>query len=103
MLGDQLSAALAHLTQLITKTADPGARAALLRQHEQLAGELQVFIDRQVDATLPEYAEATKALKAANHLAEAAKVDLGKLGATLESMSRAIRKVVALAAAVGLA
>jgi methylphosphotriester-DNA--protein-cysteine methyltransferase len=103
MLGDQLSAALAHLTQLITRTTDPEARAALLRQHERLAGALQVLIDRMVDPALPEYAAATKALKTANQLAEAAKVDLGKLAATLESMSKAISKVVALAAAVGLA
>jgi methylphosphotriester-DNA--protein-cysteine methyltransferase len=103
MLGDQLSAALTHLTQLITTTAEPGAREALLRQHEQLAGALQVLIDRLVDATLPEYAEATKALKAANRLAEAAKADLDQLATLLKAMSKAVSKVTALAAAVGLA
>jgi hypothetical protein len=102
MLGDELSQALTTLTQLITRTPDPGARQALLAQHEQLAGALQVFIDRLVEPTLPEYAAATKALKSANQLAQAAKADLDKLAATLEAMAKAIRKVVALAVAVGL-
>jgi methylphosphotriester-DNA--protein-cysteine methyltransferase len=102
MLGDELSQALTTLTQLITKTAEPWARQALLAQHEQLAGALQVFIDRLVEPTLPEYAEATKALKAANRLAAAAKTDLDQLAATLESMAKAVRKVAALAVAVGL-
>ena len=102
MLGDQMSTALTNLTQLLTRTADAGARKQLLDQHEQLAGELQVFIDNLVDPTLPEYAEATKALKSANRLAAAAKADLDKLAATIESMAKAIGKVTALAAAVGL-
>jgi hypothetical protein len=102
MLGDQLSTALTNLTQLITRTADPGTRKILMDQHEQLAGELQVFIDQLVDPTLPDYAEATKALKAANHLATEAKANLDRLAATIESMAKAIAKVTALAAAVGL-
>ena len=75
----------------------------LLEQHDQLAGELQVFIDRTVDQTLPEYAEATTALEAANKSAEAAKADLDKLAATITSMATAIGKVATLAAKIGAA
>jgi len=102
MLGDQLSTALTNLTQLITLTADPASRKSLMDQHEMLAGELQVFIDKLVDPALSEYAEATKALKSANRLAAAAKADLDKLATTIESISKAIGKVMTLAAAVGL-
>jgi uncharacterized UBP type Zn finger protein len=103
MLGDQLSDALTNLTQLIMKTKDPAKKKSLLNQHEQLAGELQILIDKMVDQALPEYAAATAALETANQQAEAAKLDLDKLAASITSMAKAIDKVMLLAAKVGLA
>jgi len=102
MLGDQLSDALTNLTQLILKTKDPAKRKRLMEQHEQLAGELQILVDKMVDQALPEYVAATAALEEANLLAEAAKLDLDKLAATITSMAKAIDQVVLLAAKVSL-
>jgi hypothetical protein len=101
MLGDPLSTALTNLTKLIIREKNPDTLKLLLDQQERLAGELQVFIDRVVDQTLPEYAEATTALETANKLAEAAKADLDKVAATITAMARAADKVSALAVKVG--
>jgi hypothetical protein len=103
MLGDQLSDALTNLTQLALRATDSTSRKQLMDQHEQLAGQLQTFVDGQVDQVLPEYAAATAALEEANTQAKAALADLGKLAATLTSMTKAIDQVLLLAAKVGLA
>jgi hypothetical protein len=101
MLGDELSTALTNLTKLIIREKNPDNLKLLMDQQERLAGELQVFIDRVVDQTLPEYAEATTALETANKLAEAAKADLDKVAATITAVARAADKVSVLAVKVG--
>jgi hypothetical protein len=103
MLGDQLSDALTNLTQLALRTTDSTSRKQLMDQHEQLAGQLQTFVDGQVDQALPEYATATAALTQANAQAKAALADLGQLADTISSMAKAIDQVLLLAAKVGLA
>ena len=102
-LGEELSAALSNITSLIIKTESKSERTKLTQQQAQIAGQLQVFVDRVVDETLPEYRAATKALSAANAEAEAAKKKLDKIAATIKKIAAAIGKLAALAAKVAAA
>lgn len=99
-LGGELSAALSNITALIIKTESKSERMKLTRQQAQIAGQLQVFVDKVVDEALPEYRVATEALNAANTEAVAAKKKLDKIAATIQKFSVAIDKLVALAAKV---
>jgi hypothetical protein len=69
-LGEELSASLTNITALIVKTESKRERTRLTRQQVQIAGQLQVFIDKIVDETLAEYRAAANALNAANAEAE---------------------------------
>jgi len=97
-LGDQLSAALTNITALIIKTASTSERTTLTEQQAQIAGDLQVFVDRTVDDSIDEYAAATTALDGANAEAVAAKADLDRIAATITKFADAVDKVSALAA-----
>ena len=81
-LGEELSASLSNITSLIIKTESKSERTKLTRQQAQIAGQLQVFVDKVVDEALPEYEAATEALNAANAEAEAAKKELDGWGET---------------------
>jgi hypothetical protein len=100
-LGEELSAALSNITSLIIKTESKSERTKLTRQQAQIAGQLQVFVDKVVDEVLPEYKAATAALNAANAEAEAAKKRLDRVAATIKKVAAAIDKLAALAAKVG--
>lgn len=96
-LGAQLSIALTNITELIVKTKSDSQRQQLLDQQRAIAGDLQTFIDKVVDATLPEYQEATNALIEANQAAEAAKRQLDKIAETITKFASAADKVAQLA------
>ncbi|MDH4237779.1 MAG: hypothetical protein OEV17_11085 [Nitrospira sp.] len=100
-LGEELSAALSNITALIIKTESKSERTQLTRQQAKLAGQLQVFVDQVVDEALPEYEEATEALKAANTEAEAAKRKLDKVASSIKKFATAIDKLQSLAEMVG--
>jgi len=102
-LGEELSASLTNITTLIVKTESKSQRARLTRQQAQIAGQLQVFIDKTVDETLSEYRAAASALNAANAEAEKAKGDLDRVAATIKKFAAAIDKLAALAAKVAAA
>jgi len=51
-LGEELSASLTNITALIVRTESKSQRARLTRQQAQIAGQLQVFIDKTVDEAL---------------------------------------------------
>jgi len=102
-LGKELSAALTNITSLIIKTESKSERTTLTKQQAKIAGQLQVFVDKVVDAALPEYKAATKALNAANAEAKAAKKELDKIAATIEKFAAAIDKLLALAVKVATA
>lgn len=97
-LGEELSAALAIITDLILKTKSSTERKKLTRQQAKIAGQLQVLIDRLVDSALPEYEAATDALNAANAEAKAAKKKLDKVAATIKKFDIAIDRLATLAA-----
>ena len=59
-------------------------------QQAQVAGELQVLVDKVDDDALPEYQEATKALAAARKAAKAAKADLDETAAAIDKIASAI-------------
>ena len=99
-LGEELSASLTNITALIVKTESKSQRARLTRQQAQIAGQLQVFIDKSVDEALAEYRVATRALNAANAEAEKAKSDLDRVAATIKKFAAAIDKLTVLAAKV---
>lgn len=102
-LGQELSTSLSHIRSLIMKTKSKSERMKLTQQHAQIAGQLQVFVDKVVDAALPEYEAATQALNAANGEAQAATEKLDKVAGTIEQFGVAIDKLAALAAKVGAA
>ncbi|MDZ4165553.1 MAG: hypothetical protein U1C55_10540 [Smithellaceae bacterium] len=102
-LGEELSASLSNITALIIKTESKSERTKLTRQQAQIAGQLQVFVDKVVNEALPEYEAATEAMNVANAEAEAAKKNLDKIAATIKKFAAAIDKLVALAAKVGAA
>lgn len=102
-LGEELSASLSNITALIIKTESKSERTKLTRQQAQIAGQLQVFVDKVVNEALPEYEAATEAMNVANAEAEAAKKNLDKIAATIKKFAVAIDKLVALAAKVGAA
>jgi len=102
-LGEELSAALSNITSLIIKTQSKSERTKLTQQQAQIAGQLQVFVDKVVDEALPEYEAATEALNAANGDAEAAKKKLDKIAGTIKKFAAAIGKLAALAAKVAAA
>ena len=54
-LGEELSGSVSNITALIVKTASKSERTRLLKQQAQIAGQLQVFVDKVVDEALPEY------------------------------------------------
>lgn len=97
-IGAELRELLIEITQLILATRSKKKREALLEQQAQVAGELQVLVDKVVDDALPEYEEATKALAAASKAAKAAKADLDKLAATIDKIASAIASLGKLAA-----
>ena len=99
-LGEELSASLTNITALIVKTGSKSQRARLTRQQAQIAGQLQVFIDKTVNEGLSEYRAATRALNAANAEAEKAKGDLDRVAATIKKFAAAIDKLAALAATI---
>jgi hypothetical protein len=99
-LGKELSVLLSNITSLIIKTESKSERSKLTRQQVEIAGKLQVFVDKVVDAALPEYRAATAALNAANAEAEAAKQKLDKVATTIRKVAAAIDKLVELAAIV---
>ena len=92
-LGDELSEALTNITSLIINTESKSERTKLTRQQAEIAGQLQVFVDKMVDEALPEYRTATAALNAANAEAKAAKKDLDKTAATIKKYAGAIDKL----------
>lgn len=96
-LGEELSAALSNITALIIKTDSKSERTQLTRQQAKIAGQLQVFVDKVVDEALPEYEEATEALKAANTEAEAAKKKLDKVASSIKKFATAVDKLESLA------
>ena len=96
-LGEEISTALSNITALIIKTDSKSERTRLTRQQAQLAGQLQIFVDQTVDETLPEYEEATEALKAANTEAEAAKKKLDKVASSIKKFATAVDKLESLA------
>lgn len=102
-LGQELSTALSNITALIVKTRSKKEREELIEQQAQIAGQLQVFVDKVVEAALPEYKEATEALKAANTAAEKAKKELDKIAATIRKIATAIDRIAKLAAKVAAA
>jgi hypothetical protein len=102
-LGEELSASLTNITTLIVRTESKSQRARLTRQQAQIAGQLQVFIDKTVDETLSEYRAASSALNAANAEAEKAKGNLDRVAATIKKFAAAIDKLAALAAKVAAA
>ena len=102
-LGEELSASLTNITTLIVKTESKSQRARLTRQQAQIAGQLQVFIDKTVDETLSEYRAAASALNAANAEAAKAKGDLDRVAATIKKFAAAIDTLAALAAKVAAA
>lgn len=95
-LGEELSASLSNITSLIIKTESKSERDRLTRQQAQIAGQLQVFVDRIVDEALPEYEAATKALNAANAMAEEAKKELDNVAAMIKKFAAAIDRLEAL-------
>jgi hypothetical protein len=99
-LGEELSAALRNITALIIKTQSRSEREKLTRHQAKIAGQLQVFVDKMVDETLPEYLEATAALNEANAEAEAAKKKLDKVAGVIKKVAAAIDKLAALASKV---
>jgi hypothetical protein len=102
-LGEELSASLTNITSLIVKTQSKSERTRLTRQQAQIAGQLQVFVDKIVDETLPEYGSASNALNAANAEAEKAKMKLDRVAATIKKFATAIDKLSALAAKIAAA
>ncbi len=100
-LGEELSTALSNITALIIKTENKAERMQLIRQQAKIAGQLQVFVDGVVDETLPEYAEATEALHAANAEAEAAKKKLDKVASSIKKFAAALDKLESLADKIG--
>lgn len=96
-LGEELSAALSNITSLIIKTESKSERVKLTKLQAQIAGQLQVFVDKVVDEALPEYEEATAALSEANGEAEAAKKKLDKIAGTIKKFADATDKLAALA------
>jgi hypothetical protein len=92
-LGNELSAALTNITSLIIKTGSEDERTKLTQQQAQIAGQLQVFVDKVVDQTLPEYNVATVALNAANAAAEAAKKNLDNVADAIKKIADAIDKL----------
>jgi hypothetical protein len=102
-LGEELSASLTNITALIVKTESKRERTRLTRQQAQIAGQLQVFVDKIVDETLAEYRAAANALNAANAEAEKAKGKLDRVAATIKKFASAIDKLTALAAKVAAA
>jgi len=102
-LGEELSDSLSNITALIVKTQSNSERTRLLKQQAQIAGQLQVFVDKVVDDTLPEYDAAAEALNDANAEAEAAKKKLDKVAGTIKKFAAAIDKLAALAAKVAAA
>jgi len=101
--GAQLSTALTNITELVVKTKSDSERRQLLDQQRAIASDLQTFIDKVVDAALPEYQAATKALIEANQAAEEAKKDLDKIAETIKKFATAADKVAQLAKKVGAA
>lgn len=102
-LGEELSASLTNITALIVKAKTKSQRTRLTRQQAQIAGQLQVFIDKTVDEALSEYRAAASALSAANAEAEKAKRDLDRVAATIKKFAAAIGQLTALAAKVAAA
>lgn len=92
-LGRELGASLMHVTDLIMMCEDKASRHKLSAIHAALAGELQVLVDRMVDAALPEYAAATAALNAAGKEAAKAKERLDHLGAAIAKFADAVKVV----------
>ena len=86
-IGAELRKLLIEMTELIIETRSKKKREELLRQQAQVAGELQVLVDKVVDDALPEYQEATKAIAAASNAAKAAKADLDKTAATIDKIA----------------
>jgi cysteinyl-tRNA synthetase len=102
-LGEELSASLTNITALIVKAKTKSQRTRLIRQQAQIAGQLQVFIDKTVDEALSEYRAVSSALSAANAEAEKAKRDLDRVAATIKKFAAAIDQLTALAAKVAAA
>jgi hypothetical protein len=102
-LGEELSEALTNITALIIATESKKERTRLTKQQAQIAGELQVFIDKVVDEKLPQYVAATKALRRANEKAMAAKEDLDRVAQVIKQFALAIDTVVELAETVAAA
>ncbi len=102
-LGEELSASLTNITALIVKTESKSQRARLSRQQAQIAGQLQVLIDKTVDGALSEYRAASSALNAANAEAEKAKGNLDRIAATIKKFAAAIDTLTVLAAKVAAA
>lgn len=99
-LGAELRASLINITDLIMRTASKRERARLTRQQAQIAGQVQMLVDKIVDERLPEYAAAARALNAANVEAERAREKLDRVAATIKKFAAAIDKLAALAATV---
>lgn len=97
-IGAELRKLLIEITELIIETRSKKKREELLRQQAQIAGELQVLVDKVVDDALPEYEEATKAIAAASKAAKAAKTDLDKTAATIDKIASAVGALGKLAA-----
>lgn len=89
-IGAELRELLLEITDLILATRSKAKRQTLLRQQAEVAGEMQVLVDKVVNDALPEYVEATKAISAASKAAKAAKDDLDKTAATIDKIASAI-------------
>ena len=89
-IGAELRKLLIEITELIIETRSKKRREELLRQQAQVAGQLQVLVDKVVNEALPEYEEATKAIAAASKAAKAAKADLDKIAAGIDKIAAAI-------------
>ncbi|MEO7580320.1 MAG: hypothetical protein ABIT83_22165 [Massilia sp.] len=92
-LGQELSEALMHVTDLIVMCDDKDNRHKLSAVHASLAGDLQVLVDRMVDAALPEYAAATAALNVAGKEASKAKESLDRIASAIARYADAVKKV----------
>lgn len=96
-LGEELSESLSNLTALIIKSDNKDEWMELARQQVEIVNQLQVFIDKMVNAALPEYQVVTDELNAANVEAMEAKDDLNRIATTITKFASAISKLAKLA------
>lgn len=99
-LGAELRDALKNVTELIIATESARERKKLTQQQAEIAGRLQVFVDKVVEKTLPEYQAATEAMRDANAEAVKAKRKLDNVAIAIRKFAKAIDKLGDLAAEV---